>query len=216
MSLGLAVFGLALSEMKGAQSSFGNVDTPKAGAPVEPPWPAVDWGIQPEGANWEGPGWPAGKESMPGLKSEAEPVILSLRSAKGDVVLNFGAKQDLGLGPMVSVVAPPPDDVHIMGPNGSAANSVRLGNVTFNQLADSLNVWGSGVAKAGDLSHQFQTATITPNVVQSSAISGWAIAGLAGFAVMVAMAIGYYENDRDDRTRRRSSRKSRRRHRRPS
>jgi hypothetical protein len=130
--------------------------------------------------------------------------------------LNFAAQQDLGLGPVVSVVAPAPDQVHMTGPNGREAGSMRLGNVTFNQLANSLNVWESGVARAGDLSRQFQTVTITPNVVQSSAISGWAVAALAAFAVMVAMAIGYFENDRDDRTRRRSSRKSHRRHRRSS
>jgi hypothetical protein len=213
MGLAMAMLWWGRCEMKGAQSSFGNVDAPMPGAPIEAPWPAVDWGIEPTPGGAEGLRWPVGKESIPGLKSEAGPAVLSLRSAKGDVVLNFGVNQDLGLGPVVSVVAPAAVEVQMTGPKGKVASPMRLGNVTFNQTAESLNAGAADAAKTGDLSRQFQTETITPNVAQSSAINGWAIAALAAIAVIIAMAIGYYENDRDDRKRRKTSRRSRRRHR---
>ena len=204
----------AVCELKAVQSSFGNVDAPAPGAPVEPPWPAVDWGIEPAIPGPDVLRWPVGKESIPSLVNEADAAVLSLRSTSGDFVLNFGANQDLGLGPVVSVVAPPARETS--GSKATATGPIRLGNVTFNQAADSLNAWNTGTAKQGDLSRQFQTQTIAPNVAQSSSISGWAIAALAAIAVIIAMAIGYYENDRDDHKRRRSSRKSRRRHRRAS
>lgn len=199
--------------MRGVQSSFGNVDAPTPEALVKSPWPVVDWGIEPAFPGEEGLDWPMGKEPIPGLRSEAGPVVLSLPSTKADIALNFGANRDPGLGPVVSVAAPPAGDAEITKSNGMEAGPMRLGNVTFNQAADSLNVWGSGTAKEGDLSRQLQTEATAPNVVQASTISAWAIVALAAFGVIVAMAIGYYENDRDDRKRRRGSRKSRRRHR---
>jgi hypothetical protein len=208
MALVVALLYVGRCEVQAAQSSFGNIDTPQAGTPVAPPWPMVGWGIEPVFPGNEKHEWIAG------LQNDAGPAVLSLRSEGGDVSMNIAAGQDLDLGPVVSVVAPP------MGENatgsGQTAGPIRLGNVTFNQTADSLNVWSSGSGKAGDLSRQFEMATTDRNVVQSSPISGWAIAALAGLAVIIAMAIAYYENDRDDRKRRRSSGRGRRRHHRTS
>jgi hypothetical protein len=214
LALAVAMLWSAVCEVKGVQSSFGNVDAPVPRASGDPAWPAVDWGIEPAFPGNEVLRSPVGRESIPGLGNDAGATVLSLRSASGDLVLNFGANQDLGLGPVVSVEAPAARETP--GSNAKETGPIRLGNVTFNQAADSLNVWRTDTAKGSDLSRQFQTETITPNVAQSSSIGGWAIAALAAIAVIIAMAIGYYENDRDDRNRRRSSRKSRRRHRRAS
>jgi hypothetical protein len=152
-----------------------------------------------------------GKESISGLKSDAASVGLSLRLAGDDNVLDFAGKPDLQLGPVTSVLAPSPGEGLA---KGREASPIRLGNVTFNQAANSLNVWKTNAPKDGDLSRQLPVEAANRNATQTSDIAGWAIVGLAAFAIIIAMAIGYYENDRDDRTRRRSSRRKKRRHRR--
>jgi hypothetical protein len=177
----------------------------------------MDWGLEPALPGAEKLGWPASKESIPGLGNEATSIVFTLPSAKGDIILNFGANQDLGLGPVLSVIAPAAGENGVKSDNsGRAGGPIRLGNITFNQAANSLNVWKSDTLKHGDLSRQSQNEAAGLNAAQSSGSGGWAIAALAALAIMAAMAIGFYENDRDDRQRRRSSRRDRRRHHRAS
>jgi len=113
------------------------------------------------------------------------------------------------------VIVPPDTEGETSAPKESKQEPgpLRLGNVSFNRAAASFNVGKPDDLKANDLSRQFGgTAVAAKNVAASSPINVWAIAGIGALAMIVAMTIGFYENDRDDRQRRKKNRRHRHRH----
>jgi hypothetical protein len=180
---------------------------------MEEPWPAVEWGMQPMA---RGMGEGRGQPTLH-FTDDAPPLVLSLDSARGNVVMHFRAREDDGLGPVVSIDTLSVAETEKNRPNElkPEPGAPRLGNGSFNQAADSFNVGKPDSGKSGDLSRQFGGAGIPPkNVVTATPINGWAIAGIASLAVVAALAIGFFENDRDDRERRKKVR--RRKHRQSS
>ncbi|MDR3403367.1 MAG: hypothetical protein P4L99_12790 [Chthoniobacter sp.] len=178
---------------------------------MEEPWPAVEWGMQPTAG---GMGEDRGRPTLR-FTEDAPPILLSLDSSWGNVVMHFRAHEDDGLGPVVSIDALPNAEGETNRPKElkPEPGALRLGNVSFNQAADSFNVGKPDDGKANDLSRQFGgTGVAAKNVVTATPINGWAIAGIAALAVVAALAIGFFENDRDDRLRRKKNRRRKHRH----
>jgi hypothetical protein len=125
---------------------------------------------------------------------------------------------DEGLGLAVKPPPSPAATEEADKPSGTGATppqpaTLRLGNVTFNEMAQSVNAWKVGPARADDLSRQFQMGVATPNVIDAIPVSGWAAIGLGAFAIILGMVLGQYENDHEERQRQKRRRHHRRHHR---
>ncbi|MEP6673016.1 MAG: hypothetical protein ABJF10_27900 [Chthoniobacter sp.] len=209
--LATALLWLGTGEVGSAQFSFGNSASPVAEAPVEQPWPAVEWGMQPMAPVLIGRG------GLPTaiFTEDASPQFLSLDSVRGNVSMRFRVEEGAGLGPVVSIVPPSTAEGGIDRPQESKSEpgELRLGNVSFNQAADSFKMGKIDARKADDISRQFGGPGIaSKDVAAGTSINAWAVVGIAALAVIVAMTIGFFENDRDDRQRRKKSRRRRHRH----
>jgi len=90
---------------------------------------------------------------------------------------------------------------------------LRLGTVSFNQMAESVNAWKVGAPKADDLSRQFQPGASTPSFLSTIPAGGLAAIGLGAFAIILGLTLAQYENDREERRRQKRRRHHRHRHR---
>jgi hypothetical protein len=127
--------------------------------------------------------------------------------------MRFRADESGDLGPVVSVAAPSPREAdETTSTKVNEDGALHLGNASFDRVAESLNLRPTGATKANDLSRQFGSAPAARNVASSVSIDGWAIIGILALVLIVGMAIGFYENDRDDRQRRKKNRRRRHRH----
>ena len=171
---------------------------PGSAAPSQPPSPKVDYNLQPPVETQKGDPLPPSEDIADAWKTNPA------TNGWFGPVENFAplplTEGEKGSGNATRPSAPQP-------------TTIRLGNVTFNQVAASVNAWKVDGSNPNDLSRQFQGGVAAANQASAISISGWAVVGLAGFAIILGLVLGQYENDHEDRKRRKNRRHHRRGHR---
>ena len=205
---------LGAIEPSWAQISVGNSLSPST-TPVLPPtldepWPAVDLGLEPMAPDL----WTLGLRSAELLQFEGQSAP-SLQFGTENVVMQFRAGENTVLGPIIDLTKSLPEAPKTVA-GGTALESEpgpwRLGNVSFNRTAESFNVGETDDVRKDDLSRQLGKVGGSSQIATSAPITGWAIVGIAVLVILIAMAIGNYEGDKDDRKRRKKERRHRRHH----
>jgi hypothetical protein len=111
-----------------------------------------------------------------------------------------------------------PDGAEIDADKGARSSAgsrapLQIGDVTFNQMAESVNAWKTGPAKADDLSRQFQPKAGASGLMGAVPTGAWLVLGIAVFAVLFGLVLGQYESDQEARKRHKRRHHHRHRHR---
>jgi hypothetical protein len=101
-----------------------------------------------------------------------------------------------------------------LAPNSATPpEPLRLGDVTFNRMAESVNAWKPAVATANDLSRSFQPGAAAPGLLGAIPAGAWLLTGIAAVALLLGLVLGQYEKDREERRRQKRRKHHRHRHR---
>ncbi len=217
--LAALAMGLLCVQTGRAQFSTGETAAPVALPPTERSWPAVEWSLQLPIGESDAMGWPVFRKPKEEWGDDPFVVLDVLRFTEGHHPLGGSQETDPASGWLDQG-----DDLGLMvaktlrirgldvDNTGVVPVKIPLGNVAFNRAATSLNLQKIEVPKTDDLSRQYQGGVAAPNVVHSVPIGGPAMAGVAFLAVLIALAVGYY--DRGRRRRRSRTRRPHHHHRR--
>jgi hypothetical protein len=174
---------------------------------MEEPWPAVDLGLAPMTPDVRA-------FSQQPLPLDDQPT-LPLHFGTKNVVMQFRSGENTVIGPIIDLMKSLPEP-----PKAGAGTTelepepgpLRLGNISFNRTAESFNLGKADDVRKDDLSRQLGKLHGSPQIADSTPITGWAIGGVALLVILIAMAIGNFEGDKDDRNRRKKARRHRHRH----
>lgn len=212
----LAMIWLGAGGLGWAQSSLDTVAPPAFPPPLEKLWPTSgDEFLLGGHADRPDGGW-AG-ERPPILPPEVAPGGFSLQFGTEHLSLHFGTEESTALGPVVDLTVPLPVAGQTTKDGKKSEETEppawQLGDVSFKRTARSLNLGKTDdVIRKDDLSSQLGKVGGTKNIVASSPLTSGAIIGAVTLVAGIALAIGYYESDGDDRKRRQKARHRRRYH----